>query len=136
MSTTTPQHSSTSAATDVGEFITDLDGGQFDRMLSIALSQVAAGTMDNDAKGEVNIKFVFEKVPGSSQVLCKHILKFTRPTLTGRSSEEASSRTALHVGKNGRLTLVPQSQLSMFDQTGAPVPPGQTAQPAQGSPTA
>ena len=31
-------HNSTSAATDVAEFITDLDGGQFDRMLSIALS--------------------------------------------------------------------------------------------------
>lgn len=34
---------STTAATDVGEFITELDGGVFDRKLSIALSQHYAG---------------------------------------------------------------------------------------------
>ncbi|MDP4074224.1 hypothetical protein [Acidovorax sp. A1169] len=134
---TTPQHSSTTAATDVAEFITDLDGGQFDRMLSIALSQVAAGTVDNDAKGEVNIKFVFEKIPGSSQVLCKHILKFSRPTINGRASEEASRKTALHVGKFGRLTLAPESQLAMFDRSGTPMPPS-APQPSttQGNPSA
>ena len=36
----------TSAAqTNVSEFITDLDGGQFDRMLSVALGEVAAGAV-------------------------------------------------------------------------------------------
>ena len=79
-------HNSTSAATDVAEFITDLDGGQFDRMLSIALSQVAAGTCDNDGKGEVTMKFTFTKVPGASQVICAHALKFTRPTADGKAS--------------------------------------------------
>lgn len=43
----------TQAATDVAEFVTDLDGGQFERMLATALSQVAAGTVDNDDKGPV-----------------------------------------------------------------------------------
>lgn len=38
-------HNSNSAATGVAEFLTDLDGGQFDRMLSVALSQVAACTV-------------------------------------------------------------------------------------------
>ena len=38
-----------SAATDVAEFISDLDGGQFERMLSIALSQSAAATVDMQA---------------------------------------------------------------------------------------
>lgn len=112
-------HSSTSAATDVAEFMTDLDGGQFDRMLSIALSQVAAGTCDNDGKGEVAIKLAFEKVPGSSMVTCKHTLKFTRPTSDGKASEEATRKTTLHVGKFGRLTLAPENQLAMFDRTGA-----------------
>lgn len=113
------QHSSTSAATDVSEFITDLDGGQFDRMLSIALSQVAAGSVDNDGKGEVLVKFSFEKVPGSHQVICKHGLKFTRPTADGKASEEVTRKTALHVGKFGRLTLAPETQIAMFDRQGA-----------------
>ena len=115
-------HSSTSAATDVGEFITDLDGGQFERMFSIALSQVAAGTVDNDGKGEVILKIGFTKVPGASQVICNHSLKFSRPTASGRAS-----KTALHVGKFGRLTLAPENQMAMFDRSGAPAAPGPTA---------
>ena len=108
----------TTAVTDVSEFITDLDGGQFDRMLSAALSQVAAGTCDNDGKGEVSIKFSFSKVPGAHQVICAHQLKFTRPTADGKASEEVTRKTALHVGKFGRLTLVPESQGALFDRSG------------------
>ena len=132
MNGTTPNHSSTSAATDVAEFITDLDGGQFDRMLSIALSQVAAGTVDNDGTGEVNIKFKFTKVPGASQVLCAHQLKFSRPTQGGRASVETTRKTALHVGKFGRLTLAPENQMAMFGRDGQPQPP--TSTPTPGAP--
>ena len=127
------QTSSTSAATDVGEFITDLDGGQFDRMLSIALSQVAAGTCDNDGKGEVAIKLAFEKVPGSSMVTCKHTLKFTRPTADGKASEEVTRKTALHVGKFGRLTLAPENQMAMFDRSGATTAPTPTGPASTGA---
>lgn len=45
MSSTTPQ---IQGATDVGQFLSDLDGGQFERMLGKALSDVAAGTVDNE----------------------------------------------------------------------------------------
>lgn len=122
-------HSSTSAATDVGEFITDLDGGQFDRMLSIALSQVAAGVHDNDGKGEVTVKFAFTKVPGAAQVTCAHTLKFTRPTADGKASEEATRKTSLHVGKYGRLSLAPENQIAMFGRDGKPA----SETPAQGA---
>ena len=107
---------STAAATDVGEFITDLDGGQFDRMLSIALSQVAAGVVDNKRVGEVNIKFHIEHIPGTSQINLKHTLKFARPTADGKAGEEATRTTVLHVGKFGKLTLMPENQLKMFDK--------------------
>jgi len=113
-------HSSTSAATDVGEFITDLDGGQFDRMLSVALSQVAAGVVDNDGAGEVTLKLKFSKVPGAAQVICQHGLKFTRPTADGKASEEVTRKTALHVGKYGRLSLAPENQIAMFSRDGKP----------------
>ena len=101
---------STSAATDVGEFISDLDGGTFEHKLSVALSQVAASAVDNDKSGEVNIKLTFKKIPGTVQVHCEHTLKFTRPTMDGKASEEEKRTTPLHVGKYGRLTLAPENQ--------------------------
>lgn len=107
---------SDSAATDVGEFITDLDGGVFDRKLSIALSQVAAATVDNDKAGEVNVKFSFKRIPGTSQVHCEHTLKFSKPTMDGKAGEEEKRTTALHVGKFGRLTLAPESQFTFMDK--------------------
>lgn len=116
---------STSAATDVGEFITDLDGGMFDRKLSIALSQVAAAAVDNDKAGEVTVKFSFAKIPGTKQVQCKHSLKFTRPTADGKASEEESRSTPLHVGRFGRLSLAPENQLEIINRAGQPVVAGQ-----------
>lgn len=114
------QPTSTSAATNVGEFITDLDGGVFDHKLSIALSQVAAATVDNDKTGEVSVKFTFKKIPGTTQVHCEHQLKFTRPTMDGKASEEEKRTTPLHVGKYGSLTLSAPNQLSFLDRQGAP----------------
>lgn len=107
---------STSAATDVGEFIAELDGGIFERKMSVALSQVAAASVDNEKAGEVSIKFTFNRIPGTSQVHCKHTLKFSKPTMDGKSGEEEARTTALHVGKFGRLTLAPESQLTFMDK--------------------
>ncbi len=112
------QTQTTAAATDVSEFITDLDGGVFDRKLSIALSQVAASVVDNNQAGEVNIKLQFKRIPGTTQVHCAHTLKFTRPTMDGKASEEETRTTALHVGKFGKLSLAPENQLAMFNKTG------------------
>lgn len=41
-----------SAATDVPEFITDLDGGMFERILSQALSETAAAAVDHGKVGK------------------------------------------------------------------------------------
>lgn len=118
---TETKHSSTSAATDVGAFIVDLDGGMFDRKLSIALSQVAAAVVDHDKTGEVSLKLAFKKIPGTSQVHVTHTMKFNKPTMDGKAGEEESRTTALHVGKFGKLTLAPESQLSMLDRNGQAV---------------
>ena len=104
----------TSAAqTDVSAFITDLDGGQFDRMLSVALGQVAAGVVDNDKMGEIAVKVHLERIPGTHQVTVKHTLKFTRPTSDGKAGEEATRKTVMHVGKNGVMSLMPLNQMSI-----------------------
>lgn len=108
----------TSAAqTDVSAFITDLDGGQFDRMLSVALGQVAAGVVDNNKVGEVAVKFTIERIPGTHQVNVKHSLKFSKPTADGKAGEEATRKTVMHVGKNGVMSLVPLNQMNL---TGMP----------------
>lgn len=111
-------HQSTSAATDVGEFITDLDGGVFERKLSIALSQVAAAAVDHDKVGEVSVKLTFKRIPGTTQVHCEHVLKFTKPTPDGKASEEEKRTTPLHVGKYGRLSLAPENQMAFLDRAG------------------
>ena len=114
----TPQ--TTAAVTDVAEFFSDLDGGMLDRKLSIALSQVAAAAVDHDKVGEVSIKFSFKKIPGTHQVHCEHLLKFSKPTLDGKAGEEEKRSTPLHVGKFGRLSLAPENQLAFLDRTGQP----------------
>ena len=107
---------SNDSGTDVGAFLSDLDGGVLERKLSLALSQVAAASVDNDRIGEVSLKFSFKRIPGTTQVHCEHQLKFTRPTLNGKAGEEEKRTTALHVGKFGRLTLAPESQMSFLDK--------------------
>ena len=107
---------SASAATEVSEFITDLDGGVVDHKFSIALSQVAAAAVDHDKEGTVSINLKFKKIPGTSQVHCEHTLKFTRPTLDGKASEEEKRTTPLHVGKFGKLSIAPENQMAFLDR--------------------
>jgi hypothetical protein len=108
----TPSSMSTAAATDVSEFITDLDGGQFDRLLSIALSQTASAVVDHQKRGRVTVVFDFETIAGTHQVRVAHNLKFTKPTSMGRSSEETDGASVLYVGKYGALSL---AQPDMFE---------------------
>jgi hypothetical protein len=106
------------AGTNVEAFIQDLDGGMFEKKLSLALSDVAAATCDNGGEGEVVVKFSFKKIQGTSQVHCKHTLNFCRPTSSGEASEKESRITTLHVGKFGRLSLAPENQMTMFERNG------------------
>ena len=101
----------TQAVTDVPEFITDLDGGQFDRALSIALSQVSAAVVDNDRNGEVNINFKIKPITGSHQIRVEHTLTFKRPTMNGKATEDVTRSTVMHVGQYGKLSLAQPSLL-------------------------
>lgn len=102
--TTNPNRPS-AAATDVAEFITDLDGGQFEVMLSTALSRVAAAVIDHERKGKVSVVFDISKIAGTHQVRIAHGVKFSNPTSMGMQSEEIETATVLHVGKGGALSL-------------------------------
>ena len=100
---------SPSATTDVTEFISDLDGGQFERKLSIALSQAAAAAMDTDKSAVVNMSFTLKKITGTHQVTCEHFLEFTKPTESGDNREREKRTTVLHVGQYGRISLAQPS---------------------------
>lgn len=117
----TPMHERPrDAATDVGELITDLDAGQFDAALSVALSQVAAAVVDHrDRKGKVRVDMLFEHIAGTSQVRLEHTVRFERPTIQGKASEETTGATVLHVSKGGRLSL---SQPDLFDRKQQQIP--------------
>ncbi len=99
------------AATDVTEFVTDLDGGQFELILSQALSESAAAVVDFGKKAEVTVKFKIEQITGTHQVRIQHDTKFIRPTSMGKLSQETGGATVLHVGKYGSLSLAQPSLL-------------------------
>lgn len=101
----------TRAATDVSEFFEELDGGQFERLASIALSEVSSAVVDREKKGEVSITLKFEHIKGTHQVRIEHVTKFVKPTMSGRASEEAKGATVMHVGRFGRLSLAQPSLL-------------------------
>lgn len=96
---------SESAATDVAEFIGELDGGTLERMLSVALSQTAAAVIDNGRKGCVTLKLEFEQIPNTYQVQITHTLTAKRPTSRGNASEDESRDTVFFVGKFGALAI-------------------------------
>lgn len=105
-----------SAATDVSEFITDLDGGMFERILSQALSETAAAAVDHGKVGEVTVKFKIERIQGTHQVRMQHDVKFKKPTSMGNAGEETSGATVLFVGKFGALSLAQPSLLEKASQ--------------------
>lgn len=108
------------AATDVGEFFTDLDGGQLDTMLSVALSKTAAAVVDNSKKGKVVIELEFEQIKKTHQVVVTHKLTFKAPTKLGSTADEVKGASVLHVGRGGKLSLA-QPRLTP-DATQAQIP--------------
>jgi hypothetical protein len=95
----------TAAATNIPQLLEDLDGGQLQHKLSVAMSQVAAAVVDNGACGEVVVKFKIKPIPGSRQIGCEHTIDFKRPTMSGVAGERETRTTVLFVGKYGALSL-------------------------------
>lgn len=119
------------AQTDISTLIGDLDGGQFERQLSAAVSMSAAAAVDNNRQAEVLIKLVMKPIEGSKQVQIIHTLKMSRPTETGKSVEDGTRKTTMHVGRFGKLTLAPENQMQMFDRSGSPASQAPGTPPAQ-----
>lgn len=112
-----------SKPTDITTLFNDLDAGVFVERLSAALRDTALGVVTTGKKGKVTITLDIERSGDSSQVLCKHQIKYARPTAKGKAMEEATTSTPLHVGTGGALSLFPETQTQMFAESGERLAP-------------
>ena len=103
--------------TDVTQFFHELDGGVFAEKLGQALHDVAHGAVDFDGEGKITIAQGFKQIGSGYQVKISHKLTATIPTLRGKITEEETTETPMHVGKNGP-SYFPENQGQMLDLRG------------------
>lgn len=103
-----------SHATDVQQFIADLDGGMFEKKLGMALSNVAAGVVDHNSPGQVTVTFNMKQIGNSATVIVAHKLSYKCPTSKGDQSENHTTSTPMHLAAGGKMTIFPVDQLDMF----------------------
>lgn len=98
----------------------ELDAGIFDRKVSHAIAQTALAVVNADDRkktGRVTIEFEIERIGEGAQVGMTHKLTYARPTLRGKIQETDSTQTLLYVGKGGKLTITPDTQLDLIPKT-------------------
>ena len=108
--------------TDLPEFVNDLDGGVFAEKVARALSDVAAGVIDHDDKGELTLKFKLQRVGNSYRVGIKHQLTYKVPEANGSYSQNNETESVMHVNPGGRMTMFPENQNQLFTKHGQPNP--------------
>ncbi len=105
---------SENTSTNFEAVMADLDGGVFVSKISRALSDVAMGTVLTGKAGKVTVQFDMKQIGESSQIEMAHKIAYVKPTDKGKSTEENTTKTPLHVGKGGKLSLFPEEQ-EQFD---------------------
>ncbi len=118
-----PTNDASRAVTNVPEFFGELDGGQFERSLSAALSATAAAVVTYGKKGELTVKLMVEHIKGTHQVRIEHLTKYEHPTSLGSAGEKFSATTVMHVGRFGKLTIAQERLDGMGRQSSIPMPP-------------
>jgi hypothetical protein len=106
-----------SGTPSITQTLSELDGGSLDSMASHALRLVAESVRDLDgkAKGKLSITLTIERTKGSGQLLVSHKVSFSRPTETGRATEDASGDTLMYIDAKGALSVTPSNQLSLLE---------------------
>lgn len=107
--------------TNVNAFLEDLGGGKYHRQIGQILSEVAKAVVDSDdqkkAKGKVILTLDISRVGNTAQVLISHDIKYDRPTISGRRSENSGDMTYMYANINGDMTLTqPDNYLLIGDQ--------------------
>ena len=95
-------------ATNVEEFISDLDGGQLSKVLNKTISDIAMAVKEHEKVGKINISLSFRTIPKTAQVSIEHSVSYERPNRFGKSTETLKKDTPMFVcEKTGQVTLLP-----------------------------
>lgn len=95
----------------------ELDAGIFNRKVSAALAETAMAVVnaeDKSKKGTVTIQLELERIGEGAQVNMSHTIDVSRPTLRGKIREIDKTQTLLHVGKRGKMTITPDTQMDLI----------------------
>lgn len=109
-------------ATDTNEFLNSLNAGVFAQQIGRALSDVAAGVVDNHKKGKVILTFELSQVGESNSVKVNHKLDFTTPTKRGSKREDTALDTPMYVTPNGLELFQTDPTAQLFKTANTPVP--------------
>lgn len=102
------------------EVFEELDAGIFDRKVSHAIAQVALAVVNAESRkqtGRVTLEFNIERIGEGAQVNMTHKLAYSKPTLRGKVNETDETQTLLYVGKGGKMTVTPDTQLDLIQKT-------------------
>lgn len=108
-------------ATDVKNFIGDLNAGVFEQQLGRALSDVASGVITHGKKGQVKITLDLKQIGDSDQVEIMHKLDYTQPTKRGSRREDTAVATPMYVSNQGLSLFRTDPTAHLFDEQQAPV---------------
>lgn len=101
--------------TSFSDVLAELEAGTFEDKISRALSDCASGVVNTGKTGKLVIQLDLKRIAASHQVTVKHSVKFVRPTMNGKVTEENATETPLYVGVNGKLTVTPDTQEKLFE---------------------
>ena len=103
-------------STDHNQFIDDISGGVFAKQLGYAISEVASAVVDNEKKGEINIKLKLSKGVGQNSLTIEHKLTSIAPLEDGRKAEDHEGKTSMYVNKDGDVTLFANHTKQLFEE--------------------
>lgn len=102
------------------EVFEELDAGIFERKVAHAISQTALAVVNAESRkqtGKVVLEFNIERIGEGAQVNMTHKLTYQKPTLRGKATETDETQTLLYVGKGGKMTVTPDTQLDLIQKT-------------------
>jgi len=100
--------------TDIANMIGELNGGQVEQMLNLALSDAALNTLTHDKVSTVTLQLKMTRIGDSNQVGVVSTVSYKVPTKRGSRSEDYATDTPMFVGAGGKLSVTPDNQIDIF----------------------
>lgn len=98
---------------DVHQTLEDFDAGVYMQKVTRALCDAALAAVTHGKKANVTISIDLNRIKETHQVSVDHSLKFTRPTTHGKTMEENTTNSVMHVNQGGHLSIVPEAQTAI-----------------------